>query len=236
MTKTSVQYADQNITIYPQPCPLRCKYCWASLPIWQHRIRFAHPIEEALRLTRSKRKLTIVISFTSDPYQPRELSECKTRKTLEILSRTKHKIMLLTKSTLAERDFPLFAVWRSEGFDLWIGSTLTSVIGIEDEPLASSNPDRMKMLEHAHNLGLHTWASLEPILPNVTYPHQIVEATHDFVDWYALGSLNYSKQLGYVIPEGYYQRELPRAVEALEKHEKPYLIKKELRQYMEMIS
>jgi len=233
MTKTSVEYASENITVYPQPCPLRCKYCWASLPIWQHRIRSAHPIEEALRLARSKRKLTIVVSFTSDPYQPRELVEHKTRKTLEILSTTKHKVMLLTKSCIAENDFPFFASWVHKGMDLWIGSTLTSVVAIPDEPsICGGNRRRIEMLQSAHNLRLHTWASIEPILPNVTYPHQIVEATHDFIDWYVLGSLNYAKQLGYVIPEGYYQHELPRAIETLEKHKKPYLIKKELRRFM----
>jgi DNA repair photolyase len=230
MTKTSVEYADENITVYPKRCPLLCRYCWASLPIWQHRIRHAHPIEEALRLARSKRKLTIVVSFTSDPYQPRELVEHKTRKTLEILSRTEHKVMLLTKSILAEEDFPFFSFWHNEGVDLWIGSTLTSVVPILDEPYGlSENPHRIAMLRTAHNLGLNTWASLEPWLPHISYPHQIVEATHDFVDWYVLGSLNYAKQFGYTIPEGYYQQELPRAIETLEKYGKAYLLKKELR-------
>ena len=229
MTKTGVEYADWNLTVYPQPCDFRCRYCWASQPLWQKRIAHPYPLQEAVRLRNMRKPRTVVVSFTSDAYVPKEAVEHLTRRTLEILSTTKHKVMILTKSVLAEKDFPFFFHWRSEGMNLWLGTTLTSVIGIEDEPLASPNPQRIKMLETAHHLGLKTWASVEPWIPNVTYPDQIVEATYPFVDFYIMGKLNYAKRFGYHIPDGYYKRELPRVVELLDKLGKPFLIKKELK-------
>jgi len=166
-------------------------------------------LKEAERLAKIKKKLTIVVSFTTDPYQPRELMEHLTRKTLAILARRQvsHRVMLLSKSVLMEEDFPFFKLWHDHGFDIWVGTTLTSVIQIPDEPL-TSNPHRIVMLQRAHNLGLPTWASIEPWIPDKTFPRQIIEATHEFVDWYVIGRLNYVKRLGYPeIPKGYYKEE-----------------------------
>jgi DNA repair photolyase len=181
-----------------------------------------------------------VVSFTTDPYQPRELTEHLTRKTLETLARRQlpHRVMLLSKSVLMEEDFPFFKLWHSHGFDIWVGTTLTSVIQIPDEPY-SSNADRIVLLQRAHNLGLPTWVSIEPWLPDKTYPRQIIEATHEFVDWYVIGRLNYVKRLGYPeIPKGYYKEEIIKTEELLTSLDyslsqrpckKGYWIKKELR-------
>ena len=244
MTKTSVEYADAQITVYPS-CPFKCRYCWAQFPLWKHRIQNPKPIETAIKLARARKPRKIVISFTSDPYQPREVQERLTEKVIRILagdrveigdrmvqfSPPKHRIMILTKSNLAEEDFPLFTRLRVDyEADIWLGTTLTSVIPIKDEPLATPNPQRIRMLKYAHGLGIPTWASIEPWIPDITYPHQIIEYTHQFVDLYVLGKLNYPNLLGYKIPEGYYARELPKAIETLEKYEKDYIIKKELKE------
>lgn len=215
MTQSNVDYADWNITIYPAPCPFNCKYCWSQQPIWKHRTKWANPLREAKALKNTRNPLTVVVSFTTDPYQPRELNEELTQQTISILSETKHKIMILTKSILIERDFPLWIHATNIGAQIWIGSTLTSVIPLEDEPRAPSNPARMKMLQEAHQIGLPTWASIEPWIPDKTHPLQIIEATHEFVDWYVIGRLNYETRFGYPkIPKGYYREELAK-VEAL---------------------
>jgi len=200
---------------------------------------------KAIKLAKAKKPHKIVISFTSDPYQPRELTERLTQKVIRILAGDrvvldeekpsvqfnppKHRIMVLTKSTMAEEDFLLYTRLRRDyQADIWLGTTLTSVIPIEDEPIATPNPDRITMLRYAHGLGIPTWVSIEPWIPDVTYPHQIIKHTHYFVDLYIIGKLNYAKKLGYKIPKGYYARELPKAIETLEKYGKNYIIKKEL--------
>ena len=103
MTRTNVEYADEQISIYPAPCTYACRYCWARLPIWRYRLKNPHPIREANRLARSKKPKSIVISFTGDPYQPREWKEGLTRQVLEILllqSKVKHTIVLLDLALL----------------------------------------------------------------------------------------------------------------------------------------
>jgi len=257
LTKTGVEYADQQITVYSGPCTLKCKYCLYNQPIWTYRIRHANPLKEATRLLRAKKKQTVVVSFTTDPYQPRELTEHLTRKTLEILASSKffrdrhwhvagdsvscfmtHRVMVLSKSVLMEEDFPFFKLWYQRGFDIWVGTTLTSVIPIPDEPCQWTNTHRMVMLQRAHNLGLPTWASIEPWIPDKTFPRQIIEATHEYIDWYVIGRLNYVKRLGYPrIPEGYYREETLKTGELLrslgyvlsrEPRKKGYWMKKEL--------
>jgi len=231
MGKTNVEYADEQVTVYPSPCPFKCRYCWSSQPIWVYRTRNANPLMEAMRLINFKEPKKVVISFTTDPYQPKESVEHLTRRTVQTLATmTRHQIMVLTKSPLVEEDFELFSEWQGEyEANIWIGTTLTSVIGIPwHEPLASPNPVRIKILENAHSIGLDTWASIEPWIPRVTYPEQIVEATKDFVDWYVIGKLNYPKRFGYVIPKGFYKQELPLVLDFFKKSGVKFLIKKEL--------
>jgi len=215
LTKTSIEYADENITVYPAPCPLKCKYCWSNQPIWIYRTRHADPVMDAMRLAKSHFDKIIVVSFTTDPYQPRESTEHLAREVLGILAKGEnqsHRVMVLSKSCLMEGDFPFFKLWHDHGFDIWVGTTLTSVIQIPDEPL-TSNPHRIVMLQRAHNLGLPTWASIEPWIPDKTFPRQIIEATHEFVDWYVIGRLNYVKRLRYPeVPKGYYKEETIKTV------------------------
>jgi len=233
LARTNVEYADYQITIYPAPCPYRCKYCWSKLPLWIRRTENAHPLEEAKRLARARKSQRIVISFTSDPYQPREINERLTRKTVEILAKSeaKHQIMLLTKSTLISRDLPIFSNLEARyEANIWVGVTLTSVVPISShEPLASPNPDRIKVLQEADAIGLSTWVSIEPWIPNVTYPHQIIEYTRDFVDYYVIGRLNYPKRFGYKIPKNFYREQLPIVLDHIKQMDVKFLIKKELR-------
>lgn len=177
-------------------------------PLWVYRrtvCRKTNCIKEALYLKRyTKDSLRIVISFTSDPYQSKEFSEQLTRKTLEILLPTHHTIMILTKSSLAERDFPMLVGHKNVRF----GMTLTSTEAIEDEPYATPNPQRIQTLKKAHDMGIETWASIEPWIPGVTFPEKILEATKDFVDFYILGRLKYEKRHGYPkVPLEFYEEE-----------------------------
>ena len=229
MGKTNVEYADEQITIYPT-CVYRCKYCWASLPIWRYRIRNPNPIREAMRIARSRKRKAVVISFTSDPYQPRERNEMLTRRVLEILllrSKVRHTIMILTKNPrlALERDYILI-----KKFGVWLGTTLTSTEKIPDEPYAPSNRERIEMLKAAHSAKILTWVSIEPWIPGVTDPAEIVKTTHEFVDWYVIGRLDYETQLGYPkAPEGWYAQKLPEIIDLLRKLNKPYHIKKQLK-------
>ena len=232
MGKTNVEYATDQITVYPD-CPFECRYCWASTPLMRYRTRKPQPIQEAERYRRARKARTIVISFTTDPYQPREEVRCLTRQVLRILdySKIKHRILLLTKNPmLAFNRDGVYPIKRSK-MDIWLGTTVTELRSIPDEPKAPSNGERLHALECAHALGIKTWMSIEPWLPYVTDPIEIIEETHRYVDWYVIGRLDYETRFGYQkIPKGWYSEPLEQVIEVLEKLHKPYHIKKQLKE------
>lgn len=190
----------------------------------RHRTRNPKPIEQARRYTRSRFERVIVVSFTSDPYQPREITERKTRRVLEILRPTRHTVMVLTKSTLAERDFDLL-----EGPNMWLGYTITALGRIPDEPHSSGNDARIEVLRRAHERGINTYCSIEPTLPGVTDVPEIIRKTYDFVDYYIIGRLDYETRFGYPkIPEGYYKPMLREVLPLLMTFKKMFHFKKQL--------
>jgi DNA repair photolyase len=58
------------------------------------------------------------------------------------------------------------------------------------EPGAALTEARIKSLYQAHEKGIKTWVSLEPVLyPEVTL--EIISQTHAMVDMFKVGTLNY---------------------------------------------
>lgn len=229
MGRSNVEYATDQITVY-KTCPYGCRYCFWRTPLFRSRLRRLEPrpVHEAMRYARMKHR-TIVISFTTDPYPPQEEHQRITRRVLEILSHSYwNKIMILTKNPrLALRDLDIMLAHGR----MWLGST---VIHLNDnnmlEPNAPPVSSRLEALREAHNEGVRTWLSIEPIIPPITNVKEIVEKTHDFVDFYVLGAFNYAKQLGLPLPtkEEYLKLLIP-GLMSLKEHGASFLVKKELR-------
>jgi len=253
MPRSGVDYASDNITVY-RYCRYGCRYCWAwRLPLFAKRISSGKydPVEEAKRyLNKSGR--TIVVSFTADPYPPEEREKRLTRKVLEILAMNPcNKVLVLTKNPVIpyHNDKDIFI----EHEHIWLGTTITTLDPVKArslEPKAPSPTLRLSVLRWLHEEDGHTWLSIEPIIPYVTYPEDIVEATLDYVDWYVLGAFNYNNiikipKVNRYIPENgrFTKRELTvwygihakKAIEILKQQGKPFFIKKELKKYLEVI-
>jgi len=237
MPKTNVEYATDNITVY-RYCKYNCMYCWAwRLPLYSSRISRGkyRGVDEALKYARIRGKRAIVISFTSDPYPPEEENLGLTRKVLEILSNTNHKVMVLTKNpkTPATRDIDLFI---NSSADMWLGTTVISLEKTWFEPKAPPPSERLKYIKEAHEKGVKTWLSIEPIIPETTFPEEIVEQTLNYVDFYVLGAFNYAKQLGFKYTKEqlkkWYLNHVKEAVKILNKNKKQYHIKIELLKYL----
>ena len=62
------------------------------------------------------------------------------------------------------------------------------------EPGAALPGDRIVTIEAFHDAGIETWVSLEPVLDPDT-ALQIIRRTHEFVDLYKVGKLNYENTL-----------------------------------------
>ena len=255
MVRSSVDYATDQITVY-RYCRYNCAYCWAwRVPLFRKRIEKGRydPVEEGKKYLRIKEKRVIVVSFTSDPYPPitNFAERLLTRRVLEVLCRAKqHRVLILTKN-------PILAVIRDLDLmlthgDMWLGTTITTLDGKVAEKLEPKAPlpqYRLEALKVAHEKGVKTWVSIEPIIPYITYPEDIIEATKDFVDWYVLGSYNYCSRIklpkvNRYIPENgrftkreltvWYNMHVREAIELLKKHSKPFFIKKELKKHLKV--
>lgn len=129
----------------------------------------------------------VMLSFTTDPYHLGDTTP--TRKTLKILRDHGLAFCTLTKGgTRAIRDIELFRPERDA-----FACTLTSLDELFSrkwERNAALPIERIVALRTFHDRGIFTWVSLEPTL-DVDASIKIVEETHDFVDLYKIGRVNY---------------------------------------------
>jgi DNA repair photolyase len=179
-------------------CGHGCAYCYVPLVTHQDRKEFdagAIPRRDyltSLWADAAKYKALgcreqVMLSFTTDPYNPSDIS--LTRPTLDTLIAHGLAICTLTKGgTRALRDVELFRPERDA-----FASTLTSLddrFSQKWERNAALPADRIAALRTFHERGIFTWVSLEPTL-DVDASIAIVEATHDFIDLFKVGRVNY---------------------------------------------
>jgi len=237
MPKTGVDYATDNITVY-RACVYRCRYCWANLPLFRRRIERGryNPVAEAKKYVGKSGKI-IVVSFTGDPYPPVEEQSGLTRMVLAVLGMGKgNRVLVLTKNPrLALRDLDIM---REHG-DMWLGTTITCLDddrASDWEPVAPPPSIRLEALREAHEAGVKTWVSVEPMIPGYTDPAKIIEDTSSYVDWYVLGSFNYMPQLGVKVDADGFKRWIgevtAKALDTADRLGKKVHVKRELRRLL----
>lgn len=194
------EYAALAANLY-RGCPNSCQYCYVPAVVHKDRTLFHSPEYNQPRkdilkkLAADARKYhgcpdNVMMSFTCDPYPPIEEELEITREAIKILNGENIGVTILTKGgKLAERDFDILAKNKKNQF----GVTLTCVFAnqsIKWEPTASLPSERLISLQEAHNQGIYTYISFEPVL----YPESVyclIKATQDFVEFYKIGKLNY---------------------------------------------
>lgn len=193
----AAEYSPLAMNIY-KGCSHGCVYCYAPSATYKQRQEFHNNIQPRnnffSELSKDIQKFRgdkrpILMCFTTDPYQPIEDTAKLTRISLKRLIDNGNSVKILTKGgTRAARDFDLMKTGNVS-----FGCTLTfvdPVKSLEWEPGATFPEDRINALRQAKNAGINTWVSLEPVIdPNQVYA--IVDATHEFVDLYKVGKLNY---------------------------------------------
>jgi len=106
-----------------------------------------------------------------------------------------------------------------------VGFTITSLDDIPFwEPHAPGNTKRIEALKKAHELGIKTFVSIEPWIPETTHPQSIIEKLKDSVDRFIIGSMQYCD-----VPRSFYARSLPALISWLKENKIDYYLKKELR-------
>jgi len=230
------EYSQLAANLY-KGCGHGCVYCYAPDAIRIDRADFytkPSPRTNVLReLEKDCIKLEgretrpVLLSFSSDPYQPLDEELKITREAIKLLKKHKLKVVILTKGgKRAERDFDLL---DSADF---IGASLTFTNADDSkkwEPRAALPEERIRMLKNAKDSGIQTWASLEPVI----YPEQsleLIRLTHEFVDLYKVGTLNHHPHAKSIDWKNFAER----AIAMLKEYGAKFYIKKDLRKYLEV--
>jgi len=166
----------------------------------------------------------VMLSFTSDVYNPVDMS--LTRPSLETIQQHGLAICTLTKGgTRALADLDLFRPDRDA-----FASTLTSLddrFSQKWERGAALPGDRLAALKAFHERGIFTWVSLEPTI-DVEASLAIVDATHEFVDLYKVGRVNYIE----ITKTTDWRSYTLRMIEKLTQLGKLHYVKKDLQGYL----
>jgi DNA repair photolyase len=190
------EYAALAANLY-RGCGHGCTYCYAPDATRRKREEFhgsPAPRDGILvELEKDCRKLQgtktpVLLSFTTDPYQPIDVEHRLTRRAIEIMHRYGIPVEVLTKGgRRAERDFDLL------GSEDAFATTLTfldAAKSLEWEPQAALPEDRLAAMEKAHGLGIRVWASLEPVI-DPEQSLELIRRTAGFVDLFKVGKLNH---------------------------------------------
>lgn len=227
------EYSELAANLY-RGCDHGCTYCYAPLATRQARDVFVKPsvregvldrfLSDAIELEKKNEKRFILLSFTTDPYMHLDEKVQLTREAIKILLAHNLRVSILTKGGhRSERDFDLLA---SQPDRTMYGATL--VFTNEEtrktiEPNAAPTEERIDALKKAHDMGIFTYVSLEPIwVPEQSL--EIIDRTHEFVDHYKVGKLNYNAQQRSVDWNKCHKDIVAR----LESYDKDYYIKKDL--------
>ena len=179
-------------------------------------------------LTREQFKVMsepIFMCFSCDAYPYDEFMQDYTRKSIEMILSSGNSVNILTKAgTVAIKDFDLLVTDSRNK----IGATLTFAdekLSRYWEPNAALPLDRIDMLKIAHDAGIYTWASIEPVL-NPEESLRIMTIAMEYVDEFKIGKLNHMSNT-----TDWKQFALD-AMALMEKHNKRYVLKDDLKKFL----
>ncbi len=180
-------------------CGHGCIYCYAPDATFMDRQKFyeASPRPDIIdKLARDARKAAddgatgnVMLCFTCDPYQAIDDIHQLTRQAIQILHDNGFNVTVLTKGGhRAERDFDLY-----QGGDEFATTLTFTGKAMSDlwEPGAAPPEERIESLRKAHEKGIYTWVSLEPVIDPIQ-TLELIKLTHTFVDRFKVGKLNYA--------------------------------------------
>ncbi len=190
------EYGDYALNIYAG-CPHRCYYCFAPAVLHKDKEAFHSNIQpregivEAVKLQLEKEHITdklIHLCFTCDPY-PKGYDSSVTREIIKLLKESQNHVQILTKNGEdALRDLDLLD--DNDWFGVsYAGYTAIGKEASEYEPFAAPPFERLAALWAAHEVGIKTWVSCEPVL-NAQSVYNLI-AFGDYIDRFKIGKLNY---------------------------------------------
>jgi len=218
-------------------CSHRCVYCYVPLVLKMSREEFDREAiprpnflellkKDAIKYQQLGSREQVMLSFTTDPYNPGDVTRKLTRQVIEMIKTHGLGFCTLTKGgSRALRDLDLFRPGRDA-----FASTLTSlnpIVSAQWEAGAALPADRITTLKTFHDAGIFTWVSLEPVY-DIEATLEIIRATHQFIDLYKVGRINYHR-LTKVIDWAEFTG---RVIELLKELDARAYIKKDLQAYL----
>jgi len=231
----ALEYSPLAVNLY-SGCAHRCSFCYAPAVLRKTKEEFGHDPrprdgiveaikKDAVKLAAAHDTRQILLSFTSDPYQPIE-ADCQiTRRSIEIMGQLGLNMAVLTKAgRLVERDFDLFTEYRVKlGFTL-VGRDEQAR---EMEPGAGPPSERVEVLKRAKAAGIETWISLEPVFEAARACNWISEL-HPWVDFWKVGKINHDKKAEAAVDWSKFHHDVTVLLDQVGAH---YMIKKDLQAY-----
>lgn len=234
----AAEYAPLAANLY-RGCDHACAYCYSPAVLRMKREDFANAAprnngvmqkfeKDVIEMERKGDERPVLLSFTCDPYQQIDVQERLTRQALKCLFDHDRNVIILTKGgKRSERDFDLLEANKEH---VLYGTTLVFMDAAEAlriEPKAAPTSERLAVLERAHNLGIRTWVSLEPVYhPGDSL--ELIERTECFVDLYKVGTLNHQPEAKLID----WRQFASDVVTKLDSIGVDYYIKKDLRKYL----
>ena len=221
-------------------CTHGCKYCYAPACMhrkpaeWHESARargenvlklFEKDCARLARTRKDDETRRVLFCFLSDPYQPLERDLHLTRQGISIAAKHGIKIDILTKGdeSLIEQDLPLMLESQTH-----LGITLSfskDATRREWEPMASTVQSRLRILRKAHDMGIYTWVSMEPVIvPQEAL--EVIRKAHSYVDFWKIGKLNHNKEVESKVNWAKFRTDV---IALLEQHKCDYYIKEDLR-------
>lgn len=186
-------------------CGHKCTYCYAPAVLRMKKEEFfENPRPRKNILEMFKQDIDhmvaeqdiqeVFLCFTCDPLQPIEFKEEITEGAVRYMEKMGVPYRILTKAGYEQAKDYLNYYMSPELAT--VGSTLVFCKDKHSqmfEPNAPVTSDRINLLWNAHHMGFKTWVSLEPVW-TPTDAFALIKRTHEFVDEYKIGKLNYHPQ------------------------------------------
>ena len=173
ISKSSLPGLDYSLNPY-FGCEHCCRYCYSPSVFrgsiapssWGSFVKIKKNILEVLRNDLKKKIEGVIgLSTVTDPYQPIEKQSKLTRDCIKLISGSKFKLSIQTKSILFLRDIEVMERNKTD-----IGITITTLdnnLAHILEPNSSAPYERMSAIAKAASKGFNSWIFLGPIIPRV---------------------------------------------------------------------
>lgn len=179
-------------------CVHGCRYCYVPGALRKDRSEFQdfagerkNVLMQLEREAPNHRGQDVFLCFATDPCQPGLLET--TDRAIRILNANDVGAIVLTKGHMANEIFVSLLQHERNRFCMTLTAS-TDEMSAQWEPKAATPATRLYLLKIAHDLGIQTGASMEPVI-NTTAALEMMERSMDYVDHLMVGKINHAEKL-----------------------------------------